>query len=55
MLLFENNMLLFSLLFSENFSGGDKALTEGDKVVMGRFPQSSPPIRENPAGEGVDV
>ena len=43
MLLFENNMLLFSLLFSENFSGGDKALMEGDKVVMGRFPQSHPP------------
>ena len=35
MLLFKNNRLLFSLLFSEHFCGGDKALMEGDKVVMG--------------------
>ena len=41
MLLFENNKLLFSLLFSDNFHKGDKALMEGDKVVMGGSP--SPP------------
>ena len=33
-----NNRLLFSPLFSLNFCGGDKALTEGDKVVMGEDP-----------------
>ena len=38
-LLFKNNMLLFSLLFSGNFVG-DKAVMEGDKVVTGESPQS---------------
>ena len=36
MLLFSNNRLLFSLLFSENFCGGE-VLDGGDKVVMGRL------------------
>ena len=40
MLLFENNKLLFSLLFSDNFRKGDKALMEGDKVLMGDPPVS---------------
>ena len=44
-LLFENSRLLLSL-FSENFCGGDKALMEGDKVVIGDPPV--PPTRENP-------
>ena len=30
-------MLLFSLLIFGNFCGGDKALMEGDKVMIG-FP-----------------
>ena len=38
-LLFKNNRLLFSLLFSGNVCGG-KALMEGDKVVVGNSPQS---------------
>ena len=38
-----NNRLLFSLLFSGNFCGG-QGLDGGDKVVMGRSP--SPPTRE---------
>ena len=46
-LLFKNNMLLFSLLFSGNFSGEDKALMEGDKIVMGDPPEF--PTKENPA------
>ena len=37
-LLFDNNRLLFSLLFSGNFCGGDKTLMEGNKVVMGENP-----------------
>ena len=36
MLLFQNNRLLFSLLFSETFCGGE-VLDGGDKVVMGRL------------------
>ena len=32
------NRLLFSLLFSGNFCGGDKALMEGDKVMIGGIP-----------------
>ena len=32
---FSNNVLLFSLLFSENFCQGDKGEMEGDKVVTG--------------------
>ena len=30
-----NNRLLFSPLFLETFVGGDKALMEGDQVVIG--------------------
>ena len=43
-MLFTNDRLLFSLLFSGNFFGG-KALLEGDKAVMGVLP--SPHTREN--------
>ena len=42
-LLFETNMLLFSLLFSANFCVGDKTLMEGDKVMMGDSPSLPPP------------
>ena len=37
-LLFENNGLLFYPIVSGNFCEGDKALMEGDKVVMGDPP-----------------
>ena len=36
------------LLFSGNFCGGDKAVMEEDKVVIGKIPPV-PPHRENPA------
>ena len=45
---FKNNRLLFSLVFSENCCGGDKAAIKGDKVVIGRSPSPSP-TRESPA------
>ena len=35
---FENNRLLFSLLFSRNFLGERQGLDGGDKVVMGDPP-----------------
>ena len=38
------NNRLFSLLFSGNVCGGDKALMEGDKDVTGGSP--SPPLRK---------
>ena len=41
-----NNRLLFSLLFSGNFCGG-QGFDGGGKVVMGD-PQFPPPTRENP-------
>ena len=34
-LLFKKTILLFSLLFSKNFCGGDKAGMERDKVAIG--------------------
>ena len=34
-LLFKSNRLLFPYCFLEIFVGGDKALMEGDKVVIG--------------------
>ena len=40
-----DSRLLFSLLFSGNFCGG-QVLMEGDKAVMGDPP--SPPTRESP-------
>ena len=43
-LLFKSNRLLLSLLFSGNCCGEDKALMEGDKVVIGGSPTG-----ENPA------
>ena len=36
-----NNRLLFFLLFSENCCGGDKALMERAKAVMGGFASPS--------------
>ena len=45
-LLFKNNMILFSLLFSGNFVGV-QGFDGGDKVVIGGSP--SLPTRENPA------
>ena len=46
-LLFESNRLMFSLLFVFwKFLWEDKALMEGDKVMMGD--PLSPPTRENP-------
>ena len=46
--MFENNRLLFSLLFSGNFVGG-QGLYGGDKVVIGDPPSPSP-TGENPVG-----
>ena len=43
-LLFKNNKVLFSLLFSGKFCREDKALMKGDKVVIGDPP--IPPTRE---------
>ena len=37
-LLLKDSSPLCSLLFSENFCGGDKALMEGDKVVIPQSP-----------------
>ena len=42
-----NNSLLFSLLFSGSFCGGDKAAMEGDKFVIRRIPPVIP-AWENP-------
>ena len=48
-LMFQNNRILFSLLFSGNFCGGDKTL--GKNVVIGD-PPVLPLTRENPDVNG---
>ena len=47
-LLFENNRLLFLLLFSGNFCGRGQGLDGGGQSHDGGIPQCPSPTRENP-------